>query len=527
MVQDVIRTEEMMSLSCSYCSAPLKQPGDGSEYVKCSSCGRIQKIIDGKVFFEQMMVRVMGFIGSAIPAGFDFSHVENADPIARHNIFVNNVKPKLTTEFREYRFNLFNLLSNPLMAMPFKCISVRVQNNSNQAFEFNAKNKSIALLAIDPESRTLVAEVDRYMTTYAYLLNNTKLMRENKPERYALMADNLRRSFNILKEDKDSRALASRLMGLSGMSSGIDHMLHGRNPEARESFHDSRELLESAKKDVIGNMNLSIMYQAIEKETAMLTTLEHMVRTAELDIRGDPLATMASFEKILGITCELESVRSTRWAPVFQDETRLEEIFRWIMTIRGAQKGTSSLSVVSGGGSVLFPFWLVDFNYSFKTGSLWMKKGMEVNEVMLVSAGFTTDEAILLNPSLALTDIFANFEGSRMMDSLTGKEATISNSMNLRSLPGAINFQNVSGRHVIPPLSTRKEVAMLLEDYVQGITQRNSSLADKLKLSAPQIRSLIFIPGDINEKGFSLSYNFGRLMPYSIGNLGRMVKTVI
>jgi hypothetical protein len=522
-----MKIEQVTSLRCSFCGAPLKQPADGSEYVKCDSCGTTTKMVDAKAFLEQIMGHVYGWVRSAIPAGFDFSQAENVDPVARHNIFITNVRPRLSTEFTEYRFNLFNLLSGPLICTPFKCANNGTLNNSNQAFEFNAKNKAITCLAIDPDSKSLVAEVDRCTTTYAYLLNNTKLMRERSPERYALMAANFQQSLQAIKDDKASAPLANRLSGLYAMSTGIDHMLNGRIPEARESYQVSKEQLELAKNSVIGNMNLGIMYQAIEKELLLLTTLDHMLQTMEMDVWGDPLGTIKIFENIIGTASEMEYNVPPRWATSFRDEARLEEILRWVETIRKAQKGTASLSVVAGGGRVLFPFWLVDFRYSFKTGSLWMKKGVEVNDIVLVSAGFPTDPSTLNNPGLALTDIFTNFGGSKMFDSLTGKEVTISNGESLRHLSGSINFQNVSGRYVIPPLSTMKEATILIEHYVQGISHGNSNISEKLKLSAPQIRSLIFIPGDINANGFSINYDFQGLMPRNIGNIGKMSRTIV
>ncbi|MFA5313267.1 MAG: hypothetical protein WC375_08155, partial [Methanomassiliicoccales archaeon] len=199
----------------------------------------------------------------------------------------------------------------------------------------------------------------------------------------------------------------------------------------------------------------------------------------------------------------------------------------WVQTIKGAQKGTATISVLNGGGNVLFPFWLVDFPYSFMTGSLWMKKGVEVTEVMLVSACFTTDDAILQNPGMALTDIFANFEGSGVMDSFTGKETSISTGGSLKELPRMVGMQSAAGRRVVPPLSTWKEVSTFMGDYVTNITRADSLVAKKLKLSAPRIKGLVFIPGELGQNGYSLNYNFGGVKPRNIGNVARMSKAIM
>lgn len=529
-MQDTMNIEQTISLRCSNCCAPLKLPADGSDYIKCDSCGYTNKRIDAKAFLDQIMGHVYGWVRSAIPTGFNLSQAENVDPIARHNIFINNVRPKLLSEFEVYRFNRSNLLANPLMCIPFRFFDFGTLNTSNQAFEFNAKNKAITCLAIDPESRSLVEEVDRCTTSYAYLLNSTKLMREKNPERYALMAANFKQAYDVIKDDGYSTPLANRLMGLYSMSSGIDHLLSGRVPEAREAFQAARVHLKLSEGEVIGNMGMNIMYQGIEKELLLLTTLDHMLQTMETDVWGDPLASIKVFENIIGMATELEFSAPSNWAKVFQGEARearLEEMFRWVATIRKAQKGTARLNVVPGGGSVLFPFWLVDFKYSFKTGSLWMKKGVEVNDVVLVSAGFTTDTATFNSPHLALTDIFSNFGGSKRFDSLTGKEATISNGESLRSLSGSVSLQGVSGRYVIPPASTMKEAMKMIQGYVDAVSRGNSKAAEKLKLSSPQVKGLIFVPGDINAKGFSINYDFQGLMPRNIGSIEKMSRTIV
>ena len=524
-MNEPVRVESTMGLRCNYCSAPLKQPEAGSDYTKCESCGQTVKLVDAKTFLDQILLQVNGWIRSTIPSGFDFSHAENADVIARYNIFVNNIKPKLTAEFRDYRFNLFNLLSNPLMVLPFKCsMPINIKNTSKQVFEFSAKNNKILPLAVDDESKALVSEVDRYATTYAYLLNNAALMQKKQPERYALMAENFQQSYQLMKEDMTAKPLAHRVLGLSFMATGTDLMLKGKLSEAGEAFRASIENLETAKKGVIGNSNFGIMYQAIDKEIVLIKSLESMLQTAEMDYGGDPLGTFASYQRIIEISCMLESTRLPRWAPVFRDEARTKEILEWTMSVRDAQKGTSTIDVLIGNGNVLFPFWEVDFHYSFKTGALWKKKGVEVTEVILVSASFTTDETLLCNPRLALTDVFANFQGSGTLNSLRGLETTISNSGSLKMVSNMVNKQSVAGRYVITPLSTRKEVTMLMEDYVARL-----SIGDeKFRLSAPQIKRMIFIPGEINQSGIpSMNYNFGGIPPRNIGRIDIMTRAIM
>jgi hypothetical protein len=401
---------------------------------------------------------------------------------------------------------------------------VNISNTPKQIFEFGAKNSRIVALAVDDESKAFVSEVNRYTTSYAYLLNNAILMQKNQPERYALMADNFKKAYQMMREDKTAGPLAYRVLGLSHMATGTDLMLKGKLPEAKAAFVSSKENLEIAKKGVIGNSNLGIMYQAIDKEIVLLKSLESMLQTAEMDYGGDPLGTFASYQRIIECSCMLESTRMPRWGPVFRDESRIKEILEWTKNIRDAQKGTSSIDVLNGSGKVLFPFWEVDFPYSFKTGALWKKKGVEVTEVIYVSASFTTDDTILSNPRSALTDVFANFTGSGTLNSLRGLETTISNGESLKMVSNTISKQSVVGRYAIVPLSTRREVMMLMEDYVATLSMSD----DKFRLSAPKVKRMVFVPGDIAQNGMPyINCDFGGISPRNLGRVDIMTKAIM
>ena len=100
--------DEMIELRCKYCGAPLDRGSVESEaqYVTCPYCGTTQQRVDAKAYMDQMMAQIKSWIGKAIPGGFSLSQTDNVDPIARHNIFVNNVKPMLDVELTEYRLAL-------------------------------------------------------------------------------------------------------------------------------------------------------------------------------------------------------------------------------------------------------------------------------------------------------------------------------------------------------------------------------------------------------------------------------------
>lgn len=217
---------EVISLRCNYCGAPLDGSNEGKDIIKCKSCGTSQKMIDAKNFLDQILGNVYSWISNAIPTGFDFTHAENVDPIARHNIFVNNVKPILETEYGEYKFNSINLFSNVLVVPPFRTDNcIESLNTAKDVFEFNAKIKSIRDLAIDDESKNLINEVDCISTAYAYILNNLELLAEEKPERFEFMSRNFSEAEKTLEGNEKFLPLKERISGLYNLSMASRHML--------------------------------------------------------------------------------------------------------------------------------------------------------------------------------------------------------------------------------------------------------------------------------------------------------------
>lgn len=103
--------DEMIELRCKYCGAPLDRGSVESEaqYVTCPYCGTTQQRVDAKAYMDQMMAQIKSWIGKAIPGGFSLSQTDNVDPIARHNIFVNN-HPYAASAHRRthHKFPLFS-----------------------------------------------------------------------------------------------------------------------------------------------------------------------------------------------------------------------------------------------------------------------------------------------------------------------------------------------------------------------------------------------------------------------------------
>ena len=95
--------DDMVELRCKYCGAPLdrKDIESDSPYITCPSCGTTQQRLDARKYMEQMMGQIQSWIAKTIPGGFAMGSVDNVDPVARHSIYVNSVKPRVDVEINE------------------------------------------------------------------------------------------------------------------------------------------------------------------------------------------------------------------------------------------------------------------------------------------------------------------------------------------------------------------------------------------------------------------------------------------
>ncbi|MCJ7570593.1 MAG: hypothetical protein MUO82_01775, partial [Candidatus Thermoplasmatota archaeon] len=314
-----------------------------------------------------------------------------------------------------------NLFSNILIVPPFKTnTSLRPLNRVNDVFAFNAKIKSISALAIDEESKNLIKESIGLSTTYAYYLNNLELISTEKPERFDFMAKNYLEAAKILEKNDKFIPLYERSNGLNNAAMAIQYFINGNTINAKSCIEKSLENLEKAKKTLIGNFDLGIMFQAVDKEILIGKAINYMIISAEHDPSGSPMNTVSLIENLIKTLSSQENYNQGTWNAYLKDICRYEEILKWVHNIRNAQYGDSTLKMVGGAGNVLLPFWVVDLPYSFKTGALWMKKGVEVTETILASAGFTSDENILAHPNLAITDVFRARQNYGFFDGIKG-----------------------------------------------------------------------------------------------------------
>ena len=500
--------DDMVELRCKYCGAPFDraQIESDSQFVTCASCGTSQQRVDAKKYMEQMMGQIQSWISKAIPGGFSLTQQENVDPIARHNIYMSSVKPSLDIEIRDYRFALTSAASAPLIVLPFnEGTPATYKHTSTQAFEFNARLKSIEPLAVDSENKTSVTEAEAISSAYAMIINNSKLLSEKTPGRFAIMSNNFKEASAGLAKCKGMEPLAERLEALSEVCTASDMVLNGDQLGCSTKAEKAISMLEKAKKSVLLNPKLAMTIRAMDIEISQSKTLKGAADGAMSGGTKDALGTLELINSISSVNYPVVS----GWEMLHGKKEREKELISNVEGIVTA-RGSGTLPICTGAGDTLYPFWDVDLRYSFTTGSLFGKKAVEVEEDILIPATFTLSASALKNPACALTDIFALGGGSTFKDRLTGNESSISGGKGIGRLTDSAAPASPGSRAVIVPLSTKAEAVKLVERYMQYASSTHS----KLKLSNPAVKRLVYIPCTMEGTVPKLPSEFDGLYPW-------------
>lgn len=512
--------DDIVELRCKYCGAPLdrKDIESDSPYITCPSCGTTQQRMDAKKYMEQMMGQIQSWIARTIPGGFSLSQTENVDPIARHNIFVNNIKPCVDVEINEYRFALNDVISSPLIVLPFsKGKPAKASHSSTQAFEFDAKLKSVSPMAVDDESKAALKTGEGIANAYAMIVNNSKLLTDTTPGRFALMANNFKESAEAIKKSKGYEALASRLNALSEVCMASDMVLNGDALGCSAKAEAAMNALEKAKSEVLANPRLAMTLRAVDLEIEQCKTLKNVADMVNTGRSKDPLKVLTLITGIAAI----EYPSNPKWDRLLMKEDRDYELFGYVKDVVAAKNG-GTIPICTGGGDVLYPFWDVDLKYSFTTGSLFSKKSVVVTEDLMVPATFPISADALSDPRRGLTDIFAAAPESSIISKLKGEESSISGGAGIGRLADSAAENSPGSRTVILPLCTKMEAARLVEMYLDQCSRTHS----KLKLSKPCVKRLVYVPCTLSGGRIVLPDSFRRMEPAVVNDIGmdRLIK---
>ena len=83
---------------CKSCGGALDVSDESAQYIVCKSCGNVNMRSDAMKALEQAKTEIMSWLRKAIPSGVSITQSENIDPVARHNIFITNVRPNIESE---------------------------------------------------------------------------------------------------------------------------------------------------------------------------------------------------------------------------------------------------------------------------------------------------------------------------------------------------------------------------------------------------------------------------------------------
>ena len=187
------------------------------------------------------------------------------------------------------------------------------------------------------------------------------------------------------------RVLQGMLIGvgavLPGISGGVLCVVFG-------IYKPVMELLSSPR--------LAVTLRAVDMEISQTRTLKNVADMVNNGTSKDPLKTLT----LINGVASAEYPDNPQWNRLLTSEARDFELYGYVNDVVAAKNG-GAIPICQGGGDSLMPFWDVDLQYSFTTGSFLSKKSVVVKEDLMVPAVFTVFERALSDPRSGLTDIFA------------------------------------------------------------------------------------------------------------------------
>ncbi len=510
---------DVKALRCSSCGAPLKDPT--GELVACEHCGTVQKIVDARAFLDQILLQVNAFVRQSLPVGLDAAATTTIDPVARHNLWLSSIGPRMATEYGEYRFRTFNLLSHTMAALPFTIASdLPPGGDPRDAFLFQAKIQSVSSLAVDDASKTSLQESTGLAVAYAYALNNAALLSALRAERYHLMAKNFADAAQSLKGIARFSALEARFQGLSKLAEGLDQLTQTKVDPSRQAFHDALPALSLSRELISKDFDLAVMLQAVDEEISLTRASAYMLEALALDPQGFTAGSFLPFQALLGVLVQHRQMASGLWQRTLRAGDRQERVLQMAMDARRAQAQAAAVKVAPTVGPVAVPFWVVEVPYSFQTGAAWRKHAVEVAEAVLLAATFPLDQGAMngTDPAAVLTDVFSARERAGLMARIGGRETAISAGGPVQGLLRGTGPRPLSGMRVVPPISTHDDALVLAQSYIEVSRRNDPSLDHQLKLSSPRVIDLVYVPLGASPPGYPLIPPLGPLSPRSVGD---------
>ncbi|HKZ93147.1 MAG TPA: hypothetical protein VJ249_01020 [Candidatus Bathyarchaeia archaeon] len=487
---------ELKALRCVKCGAPLSEPPSQSEYINCEFCGYTQKLIDSREYLDKLRSEVYNWVKSIVPPAAAVSQI--VDPMARHNIFVFNIKPKILGEYASVKSRLSTHLIHPLFILPFfQPASVRPEN-PRACFENLAKVQSLEQMAVVDEDKNFMDDVVIAYEVYAHTANAFELTQSKSD--LSFLINNFDQIATSLEKHPQRTVEYKRMCGVVKAFRATDQFLKGDLSAAKQSALGAIQLLEEVAKEARKSTSTAVMIPATTQEISSLRTLGNLVEAGLrlFEAGRFPSELLPYLHKYFSLA---EQLRTRRGA----NTSIYEELSAHLRNIVEAKIGASQIQTLQGSGNLLVPLWIVSLNYTFATGTLLWKKGKEVEDMLLVAATMPL-------ASQPVTDVFGRSAG--LMDQLSGKETTLSTGFIGNIVAQARKTSLPSSTKVIPPLSTKEDSERTAEAYLSAVSR---SLGGKIRFGAAHSLGLVYAPTERQGSDVyapSLGYSQIKLAPY-------------
>ena len=475
----------IVSLKCTTCGAPLPDAGSGSEYIKCEYCGTTQKLIDSQKYIESFRGELYAWLQGLIPSSAAGS--VTADPVARHNIFVFNVKPRVMTDYITMKSHLSMLLSKGLFYLPFsRSIRLDSPDSSKKAFENLARMQSIEQLAVNEDDRTFYNEVVSTYTLYSYVLIMADLL--PKKDNTSILEKNFENTLKILEACPQRKVEYLRMTGLYTGYRALDRFMRGDTAGCARLVSEAISKLEDSLNEVQRSVSSAIYRPAISGELCALKALMRLNETAsKLTGAGhSPVEILPLLEKYVALLDQ------------FQVENKIaceELVESWCQAVE-AKNGIGKVDSMGMSGDLFVPFWEVSLTYTFKTGAILWAKGVKVEDKLLVAATYPMAKE-------PVTDIFKTNGEVALMDRISGKETTMTGS-GIKDLVCNIAPNPIpAGTKVFPPLLSNEMAESVANRYLAQVGKRYNG---KYTFGTVKAERLVYLPSSINGDTLSFSY---------------------
>jgi hypothetical protein len=494
----------MGTLRCSSCGAPLPA-GSTSQIITCPYCGVSQQRVDAEKYYDQLKTDVYRWVQSLVPVGVQTAG--QIDTVARAQIFESSLRQGVEARQNSMNMQLLTVCSNQLLVPPFLSapsnFSISTTVDPKTMLNEAARLQGLAPFAQSDSQTALLRNATISSETLGYVSNAMRMLSGSEPISYLTVARNFQGASESLAKDPTQSAGAKRMAALGTANEGIALIIQGNLLQAQQKFIDAGSKLQEAQKEVITQTAIISWFAGIKSEVNLVNSLKTALDGAQAGVATGQ-STMESVKRLETYSRAFENSRRAV-GPLLHSSDRIDpdtyqELCDNFAAINMARSGQRPVKILSGSSGVLWiACWVVDLNYTFATGALFMKKGMMVQDRLLLPALFPLNSSRLTqSPEDAVTDVFSLKAPSSYWERMRGKEKSLTQDVGFASDSQLRDATLPASAVVIPPLSTKFEAERAVNMYLERVRQR---LEDKLRMGIPSISKIVYVSGNVQGDG--------------------------